>query len=387
MMFPPNIHGAVSPSRLQRIIDCPGSFRITQDTEETSSSYAQEGTMLHAMIENRIAVALGMPRPTIPVKLTTEQDDTLCDCMEYYQNLLSVVQDGKVTLEEEVYLKEFDQCLYQCYGTCDVIIKNDYELHVLDWKFGKGVPVYAKNNDQLYAYAVGAAKNKEQLLKYNKVYIHCIQPRLDSYDLHEITPHDLLTWLDMRVIPGVSRAYTEDAPFNPGHKQCMWCPSKIVCRARHNFANQVAADVFAAHENLHDVNVSIDTLEEVLERASEYETYISDIRKYIQMELTNGKTLTRWKLVAGRSNRRWYDNSVAEEWMLEHGEYDRIYESSLISPARAERRFRAWKKDPEFLALIEKPVGKPTLAHIKDPRQPIEFKTAADKFMEVLEND
>lgn len=385
MMFPPSIHGQISPSRLQRIIDCPGSFRLTQayENSEQRSSYAEEGSMLHAAVEAHL-----VNKPFL-VDLSDEQKTAVEDCIEYYEQTMRTVEGGKSYIEHQVFLKGYDSCLFECYGTCDVVIFNHLELHIIDWKFGKGVPVYAQDNDQLYAYAVGAAASFGGLDSFNQIFIHCIQPRLNSYDAISLTPDVLQSWLDSRVIPGVRRAHDKHAPFSPGPTQCRWCPAKNSCRARFNLANQTAADVFKAAENFPD-DINIVEITELLKRADTVIDIISDFRTYIQREIQNGKTIPGWKLVHGRSIRQWRDNSEAQEWLANHispDEYDRMFETTFVSPARAERRFRTVKKDPEFQDLIEKPLGKPKLAMDTDPRPAIEYQTAADKFKEAVNNE
>lgn len=378
-MFPPSNHGLVSPSRLQRIVDCPGSFRLTRDIESQQSVYAEEGSMLHAEVE--MAINSGKIEYFNP-DLNDEQHVAVQDCLDYYYNLLKTVDKAVSYTEKRVFLKGYHQCLHDCFGTCDIIITNANELHVIDWKFGKGVPVYASNNDQLYAYAAGAMAELD-LRTEGQVFIHCIQPRLNSFDVVELKCQDIYDWLDSRIIPGVSRAYEKHAPFNPGKSQCRWCPAKNNCRARFNASSQTAADVFKAATQLPD-EVTIEEISELVRRCVDFEAALSDLRLYLQRELESGRPVPGWKMVHGRSIRKWASTTAAEEWMIDNsdGNYERLYETKLISPARAERRFRTWKKNEEFNALIVKPEGKPKLALDTDPRQAIEYQTAADKFKE-----
>lgn len=390
-MMPPGDHGVLSPSRLQRIVDCPGSFKFAQTFESKQSWYADEGSMLHSLTEKCIKSGFEPTVSDIPEPWANQglDDDYLAavnDCLDYYNNLVKTIPDAQIQIESQVYLKDYDPCLYDCYGTCDVIIKGSNELHIIDWKFGKGVPVYSKENDQLYAYAAGA------LLDYGKVdqiYIHCVQPRLNSYDTHIMTESDISFWLRARVIPGVKRAQGEDAPFNPGTAQCRWCPAKVQCRARNNFANQTAADIFKAHVSLKSDEVPLIELSETLRKADAYEEYISDLRQWVQQQIEQGSSVPGWKVVAGRSNRRFINEEDAIDWMMANcdGQHDRLFKTKLISPAEAERKFRHWKKDQEFYDLIEKPPGKNKLVIENDPRPALEFKTATEKFKEAIENE
>ncbi len=375
----------MSPSRLQRIIDCPGSYRfgrkVESEQEEERSSFAEEGSMLHAAIEARI-----LQKPWRGPELTAEQQNVVDDAVEYFHKLEQATsgQPGyKLKVEDRVYLKEYSSYLYDCHGTADILIKTDTELHVLDWKCGGGIPVYAGDNDQLYAYAAGAAVNHQHMMEFETIFIHCIQPRLDSYDVHELTPKELMQWINGRLIPGCSEALSENPSFNPGQKQCRWCPAKMKCRARYNVANKTAADVFKSVAKLPD-DVTHDELGELYKRAKELDPYIKDIGAHIKHTIEAGTPWPGYKIVAGRSLRRWkLDQEETVDALAEFMDWEDLFTQKLISPAQAEKTDKTLKKDAAFQELVEKPEGKPTLAPESDKRPPLEFRTATEIFKEM----
>ncbi len=341
--------------------------------------------MLHAAVESYITNTKWHGP-----ELTLEQDNAVKDAIDYFHKLESALADQNPALmvEERVYLKQYADCLYDCSGTCDILFETDTELHVLDWKFGQGIPVYAQDNDQLYAYAAGAATNFDILKKYDKVFIHCIQPRLDSYDVHELTPKELAQWINGRLIPGCSEAISDNPSFSPGQKQCRWCPAKMKCRARFNMANQTAADVFKAVAKLPD-SVTQEELTGIYTRAKELEQYIKDIGGHIKHTIESGTPWPGYKVVAGRSIRKWkcdlnetIDFNKTVEVLDEYIEIGDMFTQKFISPAQAEKLNRSLKTDCLFQELVEKPEGKPTLAPESDRRPPLEFRTAAEIFKE-----
>lgn len=385
-MFPLSNHAAVSPSRLARIVDCPGSFRLAQKYESTQSSYAAEGTHLHLATERTIYSLTSSMNSVVRKDIVTphlddEQRDAVQDCVDYYLNLLRTLDNPQVQIEAHVELMKFDPVLYECAGTCDIIITTDTEIHVLDWKFGKGIPVYADNNDQCYAYATGATIDPSSLDKYKEIHVHVIQPRLESYDHVVLTPQDLWFWLNSRIIPGVTRAYEKHAPFNPSGESCRWCPAKIGCRARHNFANQTAADVFKMHAAKPGDEVADEEMAKTLANAEVFETYVKDLRLHVQRQIESGQGFIGYKMVHGRSLRRYIDPTDAEEALNHFYDYDQLYKAKFISPAQA-RKLAGRDKErlAEIDALIEKPEGKPTLVKESDKRAPIEYKTASELF-------
>jgi len=384
MMFPPNEHAKMSPSRLQRIIDCPGSFnfgrKCEEEQDEQRSSYAEEGSMLHAAVESYILNT----KWTGP-ELNPEQKGAVEDAIEYFHKLEQATsgQPGyKLAVEERVYLKEYHPSLYECDGTCDIRISTDTELHILDWKFGQGIPVYADENDQLYAYAAGGAINHQHMMQYETIFIHCIQPRLDSYDVVELTPKQLMQWINGRLIPGCVEAQSDNPSFHPGTKQCRWCPAKMKCRARYRRASQTAADVFAASAT--PDSVTQEELSALYTRAKELDQYIKDIGAHIMHTIQAGSSWPGYKIVAGRSLRRWkFDQEETVERLQQFLGWDEMFTQKLITPAATEKLDKALKKDVAFQELIEKPDGKPTLAKESDRRPPLEFRTPSEIFKEV----
>jgi hypothetical protein len=390
-MFPPEEHAKVSPSKLQRIVDCPGSFQLTQSMESQQSVYAAEGTLLHLAVEvylkkNKLDLSRlneGIPADIVNPSLDREQQNAVIDCLVYLRDILRTIEGPyEVLIEQRVYLKGYSEWLYECDGTCDIIIVSTDTIRVIDWKFGKGIAVYAKDNDQLYAYSAGAYA-EYQSQQIDTIETHVVQPRLDNYDVYILTPDDLHTWLNMRVIPGVTRAYSKHPPFNPGQKQCRWCSASTRCRARHNFATQTAADIFGAHQKLPN-EISLEDVAAILERAPVLESYIKDLRVYAQRKLEQGIPVPGWKMVRGRSIRTWFDPELAEEYLGDVLDFEDIYSQKLISPAQAEKLNRELRVNEQFQNLVYKPEGKPTMVKDSDGRKPIDYKSASEKFQEVL---
>lgn len=385
-MMPVSTHSRVSPSRLQRIIDCPGSFQLSQshEGEEQQSVYASEGTLLHLATEWHIHhKQFDRINPDcVNPSLDKEQQDAVYDCLQYLETVLRTI-GGKYTIhiEKRVKLHDYSEWLYECDGTCDVIIVTDTRILVIDWKFGKGIAVYAQDNDQLYAYAAGA------LSEYPRPHIevHIGQPRLENFDVHVLTDVQMHAWIQGRCIPGVQQAYQKNAPFNPGKKQCQWCPAKSRCRARHNHANKTAADIFGAHQQLPN-EISLEEISELLDQAPLLEAHIKDLRAFVQRTIENGAQVPGYKVVRGRSIRAWHNVDEAWTYLAQRVEADLLFESKFVSPAKAEKLDRKLKKDEDFQALINKPEGKLTLVKESDKRAPVNFMTAADKFKEHLDD-
>ena len=49
-------HAKYSPSKLPRIVTCPGSVQLCEGLTQSQSSYANEGTMLHQVVEDCLEI-------------------------------------------------------------------------------------------------------------------------------------------------------------------------------------------------------------------------------------------------------------------------------------------------------------------------------------------
>ena len=65
-------------------------------------------------------------------------------------------------------------------------------LYVIDFKYGKGVPVSAEGNPQLSLYALGAYEAYKILYPITEVQLAIVQPRLDSISEWGCTVEELL---------------------------------------------------------------------------------------------------------------------------------------------------------------------------------------------------
>ena len=380
-------HAKYSPSQLHRIIECPGSVALTADEPEETTNYAEEGTMLHRVMEQSIKNS-----PVSDVwfnkELTKEQTRTCEEAHEYYLEVLKEAQlEGpcEVSLESKTSLAYIN--LPDCYGTADVVIRTPKTLHVLDWKFGQGVEVHVKDNPQFMAYAVGAAESVEELLSYERVVTHVVQPRINNMYAHEYMPQQLLLWVEETLRPALTSA-ENNGPCKAGLTQCQWCKAKHKCVARYDLAKKTAEQVFAMYAQ---PSIDDDDLADLLAKAPFLEKYLSELKAHVYERCLSGQGFPGYKVVCGRSSRAWKDENAAREWLMAQADkpevsftFEDLFESKFLSPPKAEKLAKGLKKDPDFLAMINVNPGKPTLVSSTDPR---EEYTAPNEFLKFAEEN
>ncbi len=247
------------------------------------------------------------------------------------------------------------------FGTVDLIVRWKTYVFVLDWKFGRGVPVSARNNSQLRFYA-GAARETPSMKSFFKgaetLVVGIIQPAMDVPYSHEVVEWGELDEFvaEVRAAIGASLAGGHDP--NPG-KWCRWCRAKPMCPAKVQVADQSLATPTETTDP--------DELGRLVDVAHELEDWISGVRKAAMHQLESGGKVTGWKLVEGRATRKWSDEGAAEALLRKHG-VNEIHEIKLISPAKAEKALKSAAADLEPLIVSRRGT---TMAREDDKRPAI----------------
>lgn len=369
----PDIHALLSASSAERWINCPPSARLTENMPDTESPHAAEGTLAHSLAELKVRKKFeNMRKSEFDRRLgeirkdplyAPEMDshtDTYLDC------ILKVAHGYSKVKPYVVAEKRLDYSAYVPggFGTCDcaMLCKND--LHIFDFKYGKGVPVSAEDNPQLKLYALGALAEYDFLYDVQSVTLHIVQPRLDNISDFTIGADALTEWGNS-IRPAAELAYKGEGEFKCGD-WCRFCKAKATCRAR-------AEDFFTLEKSaeLPKELLSDHEIGEILERASRLKNWVSEVEEYVLSEILSGKSVEGWKAVEGRSNRKITDIDSAFEVLKKEG-YDEamLYERKPITLTELEKLVTKKKLEELIGGMIDKPRGKPTLAPESDKRQP-----------------
>lgn len=376
----PEAHALLSASGAHRWLACTPSARLEEFFEAKTSTYAEEGTAAHALAE---LVALywtqQITEDEYEERLTELQknkwytEDMLEDCIAYaklicdkWNALKEKTGDAVVLLEAQI---KYDKWAPGGFGTADCLILADGYLEVLDFKYGKGKRVDAFENPQMRMYTLGAYNTYGLVYDVEHITMTIFQPRLSGgLSSDEITIDEILKWGETYVKPRAELAFAGKGEFNPSSETCKFCRAKETCRAR-------------AEENLKQFDEAPDvfllTVEEagqLLEKAADIESWLSDLKNFVQSSLLEGVTIPGWKIVEGRSNRRYSDEAAVAQAMIAAGYAEAaLYKpKELITLTQMEKDFGKKNVAKVLGELIIKPTGKPTLAPESDKRP--EFK-------------
>lgn len=377
--MPPEVHSVLGASAADRWMNCTPSAQLTAGMEDETTTFAAEGTAAHALCEWKVRKALKMRagrRPTSEY-WTDEMEEFTDDYRDY---IMDLVGQAKQHCKDPVTLIE-QHLDFSCYvpdgfGTGDFLLVADKELNVVDFKYGRGVAVYADHNPQMMLYALGALNLFDCLYDIEQVTMTIFQPRLSSISTWTISTEELYHWAEDVLKPKAELAAKGEGDFVSG-SWCRFCKARNTCRARAESFLELARMEFQPPALLSDEEVA-----EVMEKADELSKWASDVMAYAQAEaIENGKHWNGYKLVEGRSVRKFTDESKVEAAAKEAG-YTDIYNKSLITLTAFEKLMG---KDAfaEILGqFVTKPAGKLTLVPVGDKRPEVSVNTVNDEFQE-----
>ena len=377
--MPPKGHAILSASSSDRWLHCPPSARLCESYDDKGSDYAAEGTDAHALCEYKLRRALGMEAAD-PTENLTWFNEEMSDCANGYSAyVLEQVETAKQTCADPVVLIEqrvdFSRWVESGFGTADCIIIADGTLQVIDYKHGLGVLVDATENPQMQCYALGALELLDGIYDIDSVRMTIYQPRRDNVSTYELSKDELYRWADEVLKPTADLAFAGDGNFLCG-EWCGFCKAKHDCRARADANMELARYDFKLPPLLTDKEV-----EEILTRVDDLVAWASDIKDYALQQAISGKEWHGYKLVEGRSNRK-YTNDALVAAAVESIGVD-PYERKLLGVTAMQKLLGKSRFDEILAAYIEKPQGKPTLVPESDKRPAM--NTAKNDFME--END
>lgn len=379
----PKSHAKLSPSAAERWINCPGSIRLSDQCPPAGSSdYADEGTLAHAVAELKLLRDAGEMTPAdysegLRAELELDAGKYWCgemdEATDFYagvvrEELAALGEDDAELMVEQHF--QLEPWIPKGFGTSDAVIIGGSTIEVIDLKYGKGVKVEAPGNPQLRLYGLGAAALFGDIYDFAKVRMTIIQPRLDHISSEELSLSDLRTWAEEIVKPAAKLALGKDAPTHSGD-WCRWCPAKAICRTRAEEQLELARYEFAKPDLLTN-----DEIGDVLARAEALQKWAADVQDYALEQALAGEHFEGWKLVEGRSVRKYADELKVAEALQKAGYPEAaLYERKLYGITAMEKLVGKKQMAALLGDLIVKPAGKPVLVPESDKRE--EINTAA----------
>ena len=376
-------HALLSASGAARWLNCTPSPKLEELVPEKTSIFAEEGTLAHEFAELELKVqALGsltkrkynsQLKKLRAHKLYTNDMEThvekYVNCViEEYNTLRRENKGCTIAIEEKVDLGQY---IKEGFGTCDNIIVADGILKVIDLKYGQGVKVFADDNAQLKLYGLGALSVYDMLYDIKEVELVIVQPRIDHISTWKISVQALRDWGEFTVKHQAFLAYEGKGEQKAGD-WCRWCKVAGMCKKFASYNLEIAKHEFAEPFLLSDAE-----LLEVYNKIPAFKMWIEAVYEHVYLEAMAGKKWEGLKLVEGKSNRKWLDESgVAKVLMSNNFDPEQFMVSKLGGIGFIEKLVGKDNFYPMLSEHIIKPPGKPTLVPESDKRPAIGIEQA-----------
>lgn len=387
----PGQHARVSPSKMARILGCPGSLWLEEQItnrfgEPASSKFAEEGTAAHSVCELKLHKELGdinqfsydtqvkqlmADHPSYDWKKIEWATDIYVDTvMGNYYAAKKVDPAADLMIETRVDMSEI---IPGCWGTSDAIVVSDGELVVQDYKNGAGVAVTAVENPQARLYGLGATLLLGDLYKFKTIRNVIIQPNLQSITEETISKEDLIAW-GKSIAPTVETAVKGDGEYHSG-SWCQFCAAKALCYHRAMECMKIVTDSGMGVPGI----IPDSEIPKILECADVAKKWIEDIQSYAQAQALKGQQWPGFKLVEGRRPpRKWTSEEDVIDQLSRAGySDDKIFSRKLISTADAEKLLGKAAFRAILGPYVNQGPGAPTLVPESDKRLAVNSSEAA----------
>jgi hypothetical protein len=385
-------HALLGASSAKRWINCPGSVQLIAQLPEAeqnrSSSYAEEGNAAHAVASKCLTeesdanaflgwqVAYGIHEFIVYKGAARERSyevtEEMAEAIQVYLDAVraEVKRLGKhaiLLVEERVQPAPRDDM----FGTADAIVFVPFgELTVFDFKYGEGVFVEVKDNEQAKFYALGAY---ERTAGIESVKLVIAQPRYHGQEkvrAFDLPPEELTGWRSEVLLPAADATKAPGAPLKAG-EWCRFCAAAGVCPAQRAQALEAAGLEFDVLVQDAFPTLYVPDTPELLAKAAELipalKVWSKEVMGAIERHLRRGTDIPGNKLVRKSAHRRWKREAELLAALVKAGidEDDIFTEPKLRSPAQLEKNKKAKAIIAEY---IDQPLGELVVVPTNDPR-------------------
>lgn len=375
-------HALLSASSAKKWLNCPPSARLEDAFPDEGSEAASEGTLAHSFCElklRKLFLEPGMADKVFKAELNKlkkneqynpEMDRYTDDYVDYVQKIAySYPAQPHIAVEKKV---DYGHIAPEGFGTADCVILCGTDLHVVDFKYGKGVVVSAEGNPQMGLYAAGALAAYGLIYPIDKITFHIVQPRVHNFSRWETSAKELQAWAMGCVRPKAELAFKGEGDF----KQGTWCDEGF-CRASGTCRHRMEQNLTVIQQEIEPVSgkpvnenlINNDEIGRILPLLQLVAPWIKKVEKAALGKLLADEEVPGWKLVEGRSNREITDQVKAYKDLIGAG-YKKalLYEQTPLSLTEVEKLITKEDYEKILAPYITKPKGKPALAPESDKR-------------------
>lgn len=383
-------HAIFSPSSAHRWLWCTAS--LTQEGKlppQEPNIYMEEGNKAHFVAENFLLNKL-----ITDVDISPEMEEA---ARTYANSVRSYAEGSPIFVERKVdFAKTLNLPKGEAFGTPDAVVVKKEELQIHDFKYGVGVKVEAKGNEQLLLYAIGASENFSYFADFKRIKLVVHQPRILRMSVWNIdTSHFKEIIENLKLKAAKVLEYKEKNEFNlkffnPGKKQCSWCRCKATCPALANRTNEIVGVDFKEpikQKTLPDPkDMAVIDIIRILDNSELVEIWLKAVKKKALDDLLSKEKIPGYKVVEGRKGiRKWNNENEVEIFLKNKMPKRDSHENKLKSPSQIEKVLSESPKKMGKLKelFIVRSDGKPTVVPVDDPRPALKLGTSVEDFRDL----
>jgi hypothetical protein len=356
---------------------CAGSVNLIEsmpDHDSTKSAgnfAAREGNCAHLVASESLKYGPHDPSQHIDAIFydVTVTEEMVENVRPYIDHALAIMRiPGIIYWIERKFTLAALQPPRPMFGTSDFSAYDPATrtLYVSDLKYGQGVMVEIKQNEQTRYYALGVLLTLDPVTQpVERVVMHIVQPRKEHEDgvvRDEVISIDQL-WLFAGELIEAARATTDPhAPLSAGD-HCRFCPAKPVCPEIYKQSQEIAAtefDTMPAVLPPPPATLSREEFAGMLSKLHLLDDWSDAMWAHAEAEIRAGREVPGFKMVERRAERKWVDAAEATKIILDNTERDEshIMESKLKSPAQIEKLVgKAFVRDQLSGHVVKKSSG------------------------------
>lgn len=387
-------HALLSPSSASQWLTCTPSPRLGEHIKDSSSEFADEGTLAHAYAE--VFLKHHDDKKMLVKELNNlkkhpfHEKHYSPELEEHGSNFADYVLEqcrGDYALEVEQKL-DLRTWIPGGFGTGDAIVVKDQVLNLNDLKYGRGVKVSAVSNKQLMIYALGCIEKYGWIYDFHTVRLHIYQPRLNNISVWSITVEELEAWAESELREKAQMAHEGKGDLVPG-EHCRFCKVKAECRALAKFTQDAVIRDF--QDEIKEPHLlTPEEIGEVLGKIATVEIFLKAVKDHAYGTILGGGSIPGYKLVTGKPSRVYNDPDAVKAKLLELGYKKEDIttppkEPTLLTLTALEKVLKKKKFNEIVGPFLGTKVGNPALAPVTDPRD--EYVHVDNVFGDDLEND
>lgn len=383
-------HAILSPSGSKRWINCPPSAILESLEKTPSTSFAAlEGTTAHEVAELYLKLKLSLINEDYVNEALDElrskahknrYSDVMIGYAKGYADYIEeqiMLYLGALDLSQVALEIEADSPLEAitgeegAKGSVDFRATYDSKMLVVDYKYGRGIKVEAKENPQLRIYGLSSLiTDNGKEVKELKLCIY--QPRIHNISEEEIKTTKLNSWYISEVLPAAEKALKGKGLQKAGS----WCK---FCRLEGKCATLASFSTKEAFAELDTSKLKRAQMVEIHNKISIAKSFFDALDKQILSDMLSGEKYPGLKVVESRTKRKWKDEEQVAFLLEMNGVHpDNLYNKKLKSIDAIENQLGKGYFNQTLAMLTEKPKGGPTLASEDDKRK--EYDEAENDF-------